>query len=84
VATMQRHLPRLSNPVRGVELVDGLLASGDLARHHLAHATRADLLRRLGRIPDAVDAYRRARELATAEPERRFLDRRLHELGAQH
>jgi RNA polymerase sigma-70 factor, ECF subfamily len=71
-------------PDAGLALVDGLLAHGDLARHHLAHATRADLLRRLGRTPDAADAYRRARELATAEPERRFLDRRLNELGGPH
>jgi RNA polymerase sigma-70 factor (ECF subfamily) len=67
-------------PAAALDLVEQL----NLADYHAFHATRADLLRRLGRIPDAVDAYRRARELATAEPERRFLDRRLHELGAQH
>jgi RNA polymerase sigma-70 factor (ECF subfamily) len=45
------------------------------------HATRAELLRRLGRDREARDAYERALGLVHAEPERRFLERRLAELS---
>ncbi|HEV2825892.1 MAG TPA: RNA polymerase subunit sigma-24, partial [Actinomycetota bacterium] len=62
-------------------LVAALLAAGELDAYHLAHAARADLLRRLGRTDDARAAYRRALELARQGPERRFLERRLRELG---
>jgi len=48
----------------------------------LLHASRADLLRRLGRMPEAADAYRRALSLASNDVERRFLLRRLGELSA--
>ena len=44
------------------------------------HSTRAELLRRLGRVDEARDAYRRARELTDDGAERRFLERRLAEL----
>ena len=40
-------------PAAGLALVDGILARGQLDGYHLAHATRADLLRRLGQIEDA-------------------------------
>ena len=60
-----------------------LLARGDLADYHLAHSARADLLRRLGCHDDAVLAYRRALALVQQQPERRFLIRRLGELGAE-
>jgi RNA polymerase sigma-70 factor, ECF subfamily len=62
-------------PAAGLPLVDALAA--DLDRYHLYHATRADLLRRLGRAGEAVACYRRALELATNPAERAFLDRRL-------
>jgi RNA polymerase sigma-70 factor, ECF subfamily len=65
----------VSGPAAALELVDGL----DLARHHLWHAIRADLLRRLGRSADAVAAYDAAIELAGNEPERAFLQRRRDE-----
>jgi RNA polymerase sigma-70 factor (ECF subfamily) len=48
--------------------------------YRYAHSTRAELLRRLGRPREACVAYRRALELTLAEPERRFLERRLAEL----
>ena len=54
---------------------------GDLADYHLAHSARADLHRRLGQTEEARAAYRRALDLARQEPERRFLERRLRELG---
>jgi len=68
-------------PQAGLEQIDSLLAGGDLDDYHLAHAARADLCRRLGRADDAKHSYRRALELARQEPERRFLEKRLAELG---
>jgi RNA polymerase sigma-70 factor, ECF subfamily len=68
-------------PAAGLAEVDALLDGGQLAGYHLAHAARADLLRRLGRTADARAAYRRALELAGQEPERRFIRRRLEELA---
>jgi RNA polymerase sigma-70 factor (ECF subfamily) len=64
-------------PEVGVEAIDRILARGDLAEYHLAHAARADLLRRLGNTLEARSAYERALALARQEPERRFLARRL-------
>lgn len=67
-------------PSAGLALVDAILARGDLADYHLAHAARADLCRRLGKDADARESYRRALEFARQEPERRFIERRLIEL----
>ncbi|MDQ3996353.1 MAG: RNA polymerase subunit sigma-24, partial [Gemmatimonadota bacterium] len=69
-------------PEAGLAIIDAILARGELEDYHLAHAARADLCRRLGRTADAIEAYERAAELATQEPERRFLARRLRELRA--
>jgi RNA polymerase sigma-70 factor (ECF subfamily) len=68
-------------PAAGLALVEGLLAAGELVDYHLAHAARADLCRRLGRTTDARAAYERALALTQQQPERRFLERRLAELG---
>jgi RNA polymerase sigma-70 factor (ECF subfamily) len=68
-------------PEAGLALVDDLLARGDLADYRFAHAARADLLRRIGRAGEARKAYRRALELTQQASERRFLERRLAELG---
>lgn len=68
-------------PEAGLLLVDELLGRGDLQDYHLSHATRADLLRRLARIDEAREAYRSALRLVQLEPERRFLQRQLDELG---
>ena len=65
-------------PERGLELVEGI---GELDRYHLLHATRADLLRRLGRDDDARAAYDRALELAGNPVERAFLERRRAEVS---
>ncbi|HTI37693.1 MAG TPA: RNA polymerase sigma factor [Vicinamibacterales bacterium] len=65
----------------GLKLVDDILARGDLADYRLAHAARADLCRRLGRISEARESYHRALTMTRQEPERRFLQRRLSELG---
>jgi RNA polymerase sigma-70 factor (ECF subfamily) len=69
-------------PAAGLTLVDALLERGDLAGYHLAHAARADLCRRLGLSSDARASYERALSLTQLEPERRFLARRLAELGS--
>jgi RNA polymerase sigma-70 factor (ECF subfamily) len=69
-----------AGPEAALELVDGL-DSGRLKDYHLLHATRADLLRRLGREDEAAVAYRRAHELAANPAERAFLQRRLRELS---
>ena len=66
-------------PAAGLPLVAALEASGKLAGYHLLPATRADFLRRLGRLPEAAEAYRAALELAGTDAERRFLRRRLAE-----
>jgi RNA polymerase sigma-70 factor (ECF subfamily) len=69
-------------PERGLELVDALDRDGSLEGYHLLHATRADLLRRLGRRAEAATAYRRALSLAANPVEHAFLERRLRELAS--
>jgi RNA polymerase sigma-70 factor (ECF subfamily) len=68
-------------PAAGLALIDAILDRGDLLDYRLAHAARAELCRRLGRTADARASYERALALARQEPERRFLERRLVELG---
>jgi RNA polymerase sigma-70 factor (ECF subfamily) len=63
-------------PEEGLAIVNRI---DGLEGYHLLHATRADLLRRLGRLDEAEEAYRRAHELATSPVERRYLERRLAE-----
>jgi RNA polymerase sigma-70 factor (ECF subfamily) len=70
-------------PESGLALVESLLARGELDEYHLAHAVRADLCRRMGKFADARESYKRALALARQEPERRFLERRLREIGAK-
>ncbi len=65
----------------GLVLVDDLLNDPSLKNYHLAHAARADFCRRLGRVAEARRAYERALALAQQDSERRFLSRRLAELG---
>ncbi|HSU59812.1 MAG TPA: RNA polymerase sigma factor [Bryobacteraceae bacterium] len=61
-------------------LIDALADGGDLDDYHLLHATRADLLRRLGSSQEAAKSYTRALGLVTNDSERRFLERRLSEV----
>jgi RNA polymerase sigma-70 factor (ECF subfamily) len=65
---------------QGLALIDDLLARETLSHYYLAHSARADLCRRLGRIPEARASYEKALALAQQEPDRRFLARRLEEL----
>jgi RNA polymerase sigma-70 factor, ECF subfamily len=69
-------------PEQGLALVEELAAGGALDGYHLFHATRADLLRRLGRDAEAAAAYRQALELTGNPAERSFLSRRLAEVGS--
>jgi RNA polymerase sigma-70 factor (ECF subfamily) len=64
----------------GLRLVSELETSGALPGYHLLAATKADLLRRLGRWDEAAAAYRSALALAPTEVERRYLSRRLAEV----
>lgn len=68
-------------PAAGLSIIETILARGDLADYHLAHAAKAELCRRLGRDDEAREAYRCALDHAKQEPERRFLQRRLSALG---
>ncbi len=67
-------------PAAGLVLIDAILRRGDLVDYHLAHAARAELCRRSGKMSDAKNSYERALSLARQEPERRFLSRRLSEI----
>ncbi|TKB93846.1 MAG: RNA polymerase sigma factor [Nitrospira sp.] len=67
-------------PDAGMDLIDAILARGELKQYHLAHAARADLCRRSGRTAEACVSYQRALDLTQQEPERRFLGKRLNEL----
>ena len=67
-------------PAAGLDLVETLAASGELAGYYLLPATRADLLRRLGRFEEAAAAYREAIELVATDAESRSLTRRLDEV----
>jgi RNA polymerase sigma-70 factor, ECF subfamily len=69
-------------PDRGLACIDALSAGGDLREYHLFHAARADLLRRLGRTGEAVEAYNRALTLARNPVEQAFLRRRLEQISA--
>ena len=67
-------------PEQGLHLIDDLLAGEELANYPFAYSARADLCRRLGRLPEARASYEKALSLTRQEPERRFLSGRLEEL----
>jgi RNA polymerase sigma-70 factor (ECF subfamily) len=69
-------------PEAGLELVDGIVARGQLGDYALLHAARGELCRRLGRVPQARVAFERALALAKLEPERRLLRQRLGALSS--
>jgi RNA polymerase sigma-70 factor (ECF subfamily) len=68
------------SPLAGLDLINAILARGELENYHLAHAARADLCRRLGKTAEARASYERALSLTQQEPERRFLQQRVKEL----
>ena len=67
-------------PAEGLALVDEVEAEGSLSDYYLLPATRADLLRRLGRTEEAEVAYRHAIAMTPSEPQRRFMHRRIAEM----
>ena len=67
-------------PAAGLAVVDAVAADPRLARSHRLPATRADLLRRLGRTDEAAEQYRAALALVRTSAERSFLQRRLAEV----
>jgi RNA polymerase sigma-70 factor (ECF subfamily) len=75
-------LAMADGPQAGLVVVDRLEASGALRGYYLLPATRADLLRRLGRNPEAASAYHDALAHDVTEAERRYLESRLAEVSA--
>ena len=73
-------LAMAEGPEPALRIIEKLSSNSDLENYHLLHATRADLLRRVGSTEEAGKSYARALELATNESERRFLQRRLREM----
>jgi len=71
----------VAGPAAALDLVEALAGDPRLEGYPYLQATRADLLRRLGRRPEAAQAYRAARELTGNGAERAFLTRRLAEIG---
>jgi RNA polymerase sigma-70 factor, ECF subfamily len=71
----------VDGPERALRLVDSIAKRGELNAYHMLPAVRADLLRRLGRRAEAIDAYQQALKSVELEPERRFLAARLAELS---
>ena len=67
-------------PAAGLALIDAILARGDLTEYHHAHSARGELLRRLKRLGEASEAYKRALQLVAQDTEKRFLEKRLKSL----
>jgi RNA polymerase sigma-70 factor (ECF subfamily) len=76
-------LAQVSGPAVGLAAVDALVADPALAEYRFLHATRADLLRRLGRWGEAAEAYERSLALAPNGPERAYLERRMEEVRSR-
>jgi RNA polymerase sigma-70 factor, ECF subfamily len=71
------------DPQAALAIVESLSEGNGLDEYHLLHATRADLLRRMGSSAEAAESYKRALELVTNDTERRYLERRLREMESQ-
>jgi len=74
-------LAMADGPLKGLKLLDQPVLKQELSDYYLFHAARADLLRRVGRLGDAGDAYTLALNLCQNERERAFLRRRLVEVS---
>jgi len=77
-------LAMVDGPAAALPRVEALAARGALAGYDVLPAVRADLLRRLGRADEARAAYEEALALARHAPDRRFFEKRLHELAPSH
>jgi len=67
-------------PAAGLVILDAVAHHPQLARWPALHVARADLLQRLGRAADAIDAYQSALQLDPGPAERNFIQRQLHQL----
>jgi RNA polymerase sigma-70 factor (ECF subfamily) len=67
-------------PEAGLTLIDAVLEQSELVNYYLAHSTRADMYRRLGRTAEARSSYEKALTLTQQEPERQFLQERIRQL----
>ena len=68
-------------PEAGLWQIDAILERGELKDYHLAYSARAELCRKTGRTREARTSWERALTLAQQNPERRFIERKLRELG---
>ncbi len=68
-------------PEAGLQQIDAILERGELNDYQLAHSARAELCRKIGRTNEARASWERALALAQQDPERRFIERKLRELG---
>lgn len=75
-------LAMYKGPEAGLQQIEAILERGDLDDYHLAHSARAELYRRLGRTNQARASWERALALAQQDPERRFIQQKLSELGS--
>ena len=68
-------------PEAGLVLIDEIVGRGDLQNYYLAHAAKADMLRKMSKLSEAKRAYQSALNLAQQEPEIRFLQKRIAEMN---
>ena len=68
-------------PQAGLELIDAVLGRGDLNDYHLVFSAKGELCRRLGRKDEAKAAFERALFLTRLQPEKRFLEEKIRNLG---
>jgi RNA polymerase sigma-70 factor, ECF subfamily len=68
-------------PEAGLKQIDAILERGELKDYHLAYSARAEMCRKTGRTSEARTSWERALALAQQDPERRFIERKLRELG---
>ncbi|EMI27877.1 RNA polymerase sigma factor [Rhodopirellula europaea] len=64
-------------PAEGLQQIEAILDAGHLRDHYLAHSARGELLRRMGKQEDAIQAFEQALSLAMNAPEQRFLSQKL-------
>jgi RNA polymerase sigma-70 factor (ECF subfamily) len=67
-------------PMAGLEIIDSILGRGELLNYALAHSARGELLRRCGRIEEALITLQTAIALTKHESEKRFLERKVKQL----
>jgi RNA polymerase sigma-70 factor (ECF subfamily) len=70
-----------NGPEAGLQQIDAILERGDLKDYHLAYSAQAEMYRRTGRTTEARASWERALSLVQQDPERRFIEGKLRELG---